>query len=166
MDWKAVSRYQALSEDLIDQFADRVDWRGISAYQRLSEDFIQAHREKLDMEALADNWSGRTEKELEQEVRRTGLYECHDGYFIGYKGVRKNRYGAFGFRFCYLPGSICETFADASGAKSSFGFSVRDRQGAWSECYGLAVPCKVYYKDVARVTEGCAVRCRKLTVLA
>lgn len=99
-------------------------------------------------------------------MRQTGLYECHDGYFIGYKGIKKDRYGAFGFQHRYLPGSTCETFADASGAEHSFGFSVWDTYGAWNQGWGMVVPCKVYYKDVARVTEGCTVRCRKLTVLA
>ena len=40
VNWKAVCRYQKLSEEFIQEFQDRVDWDCISEYQKLSEDFI------------------------------------------------------------------------------------------------------------------------------
>ena len=115
---------------------------------------------------VQDNWAYKTPEELEHAVRATGLYECHGDYFVAYKGIRSNRYSCYNFQYCYLPGETYETFADCSGEEDSFGFSVWTREEARKYCRELVVPCKVYYRDVARVVycKG-NIRCRKLTVL-
>lgn len=118
------------------------------------------------MEAVRDNWAYKTPEELEQAVRDTGLYECHDGYFIAYKGIRSDRYSRYNFQYRYLPGETYETFADCSENDNSFGFSAWTMKGAEKYSKELVVPCRIEYKDVARVVHGDDVRCRKLTVLA
>ena len=119
------------------------------------------------MHLVRDNWAYKTPEELEQAVRDTGLYECHKGYFIAYKGIRSDRYSYYNFQYRYMPGKTYETFADCSDKEDSFGFSVWTKGYARNYCNELVVPCRVYYGDVARViaNDGGKIRCRKLTIL-
>lgn len=167
VDWYWISRNQRLSESLINEHAGKVDWMGISACQKLSAGFIRKYEEKLDMNAIRDNWAYKTPEELEYAVRDTSLYECHKGYFIAYKGIRKDRYSDYNFQYQYLPGETYETFADCSDKADSCGFSVWTRGSAEEYCRELVIPCRIEYKDVARVIvgNGGKVRCRKLTIL-
>lgn len=167
VDWYWISRNQRLSESLINEYAGKVDWMGISACQKLSAGFIRKYEEKLDMDAIRDNWAYKAPEELEYAVRDTSLYECHKGYFIAYKGIRKDRYSDYNFQYQYLPGETYENFADCSDKADSCGFSVWTRGSAEEYCRELVIPCRIEYKDVARVIvgNGGKVRCRKLTIL-
>ena len=53
VNWKAVCRYQKLSEEFIQEFQDRVDWDCISEYQELSEEFIREFKDELYWECLS-----------------------------------------------------------------------------------------------------------------
>ena len=53
VNWKAVCRYQKLSEEFIQEFQDRVDWDCISEYQKLSEDFIREFKDELDWDYIS-----------------------------------------------------------------------------------------------------------------
>ncbi len=166
VNWRLISGYQPLTEDFIRKFADKVDWKEVSAHQYLTEGFIQEYSALLDWDAINDNWLYKNASELEEAVRRTGLYECHKDFFIAYKNIRDDRYDNFNFQYRYMPGETYETFADTFGAEDPFGFSVWTKKEIALFSGGLTVACKVYYCDVARVVhDGGKIRCRKITIL-
>ncbi len=43
VDWKFISKFQKLPNDLIDRFADKVYWDNISQYQQLSPGFMKKY---------------------------------------------------------------------------------------------------------------------------
>ena len=96
----------------------------------------------------------------------TGLYECHDDYFIAYKGVIGDRFSAYNFQYQYLKGHTYETWCDCSDNEFGFGFSAWTEDGAKGYCDELVVRVKVRYEDVGRVVHnGGKIRCFKLEVL-
>ena len=164
--WYDMSRYQKLSEDFIREFVDYVDWEFISRYQKLSEDFIREFKDKLGISLIEDNWIYKNTQFLKQQVVNTGLYECHDDYFIGYKGIRSDRHSKFNFQYQYMTGETYESWCDCSSDVNSFGLSVWTEKEARDYCDELVVKVKVNYEDVGRVVhEGGKIRCRKITIL-
>ena len=160
VDWRLVSCYQHLSEDFIREFKDWVDWRYIYKYQRLSKEFIE------EMGLLADSWHYKSTEEKKKAVMDTGLYECHNDYFIAYKGIRSDRYSAYNFQYQYLKGHTYETWCDCSADNDSFGFSAWTEEEAREYCNELIVRVKVRYEDVGRVVhDGGKIRCFKMEIL-
>ena len=160
VDWRLVSCYQRLSEDFIREFKDLVDWRYIYKYQRLSKEFIE------EMDLLADSWNYKSTEEKKKAVMDTGLYECHEDYFIAYKGIRRDRYSKYNFQYQYLKGYTYETWCDCSDNENSFGFSAWTEKDARDYCDELVVRVKVRYEDVGRVVhDGGKIRCFKMEVL-
>ena len=166
IDWFSISKYQKLSEDFIREFADKVDWGYISAHQKLSESFIREFKDKLNLNLIEDNWVYKNPEFLKQQVVNTGLYEYHENYFIGYKGIRSDRYSKFNFQYQYLPNQSYESWCDCNSETNSFGLSVWTEEKARDYCNQLVVKVKVNYEDVGRVVHnGGKIRCRKLTVI-
>ena len=166
VDWHYVSMHQQLSEDFIREFKDKVDWYCISAYQQLSEDFIREFKGKLDMNVIADSWHYKSVEEKKKAVMDTRLYECHDDYFIAYKGIRVDRYSNFNFQYQYLKGETYETWCDCTDNENSFGFSAWTRTRARNYCNELIVRVKIRYEDVGRVVhDGGKIRCSKMEIL-
>ena len=127
VDWDYISSYQHLSEDFIREFKDRVWWFWISECQRLSEEFIDEFKDLLNVNVIADSWHYKSTEEKKKAVMEMGLYECHEDYFIAYKGIRSDRYSNFNFHYQYLKGHTYETWCDCTANEDSFGFS------AWTE---------------------------------
>lgn len=164
--WDDISRYQHLSEDFIREFADKVNWYWISHYQRLSEDFIREFKDKLYTDFVTNSWHYKSTEEKKKAVMETGLYECHEDYFIAYKGIRRDRYSAYNFHYQYLKGHTYETWCDCSTEENSFGFSAWTKEKAREYCNELIVRVKVRYEDVGRIVHnGGKIRCFKLEVL-
>ena len=166
VDWEGISANQHLSEDFIREFADKVDWHSISKYQRLSKEFIEEFKDRGSWSCIADYWHYKSTEEKKKAVIDTGLYECHDDYFIAYKGIRVDRYSKFNFQYQYLKGHTYETWCDCSKEENSFGFSAWTEEKARAYCDELVVRVKVRYEDVGRVVHnGGKIRCFKLEVL-
>ena len=166
VDWCYISGYQKLSEGFIREFKDKVDWTNISTYQKLSEDFIREFYNELNHESIMENWIYKDAEFLKVQVGTTGLYECHDDYFIAYKGIRSDRYSNYNFQYHYLPGETYESFCDCSPNENSFGLSVWTKENAGKYCSELVVKVKVKYEDVGCVVhDGGKIRCRKITIL-
>ena len=166
LNWGNISAYQQLSEDFIREFADKVNWEIISAHQKLSETFINEFKDKLDISLIEYNWIYKDKEFLKQQVVNTGLYECHDDYFIAYKGIRSDRYSNYNFQYQYIPGETYESWCDCSSSENSFGLSVWTEKEAREYCKLLVVKVKVNYEDVGRVVHnGGKIRCRKITIL-
>ena len=166
VNWDWISMNQHLSEDFIREFTDRVNWYCISMYQHLSDKFIGEFKGMLDMEFIADSWHYKSTEEKKKAVERTGLYECHEDYFVAYKGMRSDRYSKFNFHYQYLKGHTYETWCDCSMMENGYGFSAWTEKGAWAYCNELVVRVKVRYEDVGRVVhKGGKIRCVKLQVL-
>ena len=164
--WGWISMHQQLSEDFIREFQDKVDWYCISTYQHLSEDFIWEFKDKVDMRFIADSWHYKSVEYKKKAVMDTGLYECHDDYFIAYKGIRRDRHSKFNFQYQYLKGHTYETWCDCSDNENSFGFSAWTEEGARDYCDELIVRVKVRYEDVGRVVHsGGKIRCSKMEIL-
>jgi hypothetical protein len=164
--WGCISIYQKLSEDFIREFADKLNWFNISKYQYLSEDFIKEFKDRLDIRDIEANWIYKDKEFLKQQVVNTGLYECHDDYFIAYKGIRSDRYSALNFQYQYLPGETYESHCDCTDNENSFGLSVWTEEKAREYCNELVVKVKVNYEDVGRVVhDGGKIRCKKITIL-
>ena len=164
--WYVISMYQRLSEEFIREFKDKVDWVGISEYQHLSKEFIEEFKDKIDMDLIADSWHYKSVEEKKKAVMETGLYECHEDYFIAYKGIRVDRYSKFNFQYQYLKGHIYETWCDCSAYENSFGCSAWTQYDAMEYCDELVVRVKVRYEDVGRVVHnGGKIRCFKMEIL-
>ena len=166
VNWHCVSIFQHLSENFIREFKDEVNWAWISAYQHLSKEFIEEFKDNIYMKFIADSWHYKSVEEKKKAVIDTGLYECHDDYFIAYKGIRKDRYSRFSFQYQYLKGHTYETWCDCSSNESSYGFSAWTKTGAREYCKELIVRVKVRYEDVGRVVhDGGKIRCFKIEIL-
>ena len=166
VNWNYISANQHLSENFIREFKDEVNWAWISAYQHLSKEFIEEFKDKIYMNFIADSWHYKSVEEKKKAVMDTGLYECHDDYFIAYKGIRKDRYSRFSFQYQYLKGHTYETWCDCSSNESSYGFSAWTKEGAREYCKELIVRVKVRYEDVGRVVhDGGKIRCFKMEIL-
>ena len=164
--WVFISRCQQLSEDFIREFKDDVIWYRISKHQHLSKDFIEEFINKENVNVIADSWLYKSVEEKKKAVIDTGLYECHDDYFIAYKGIRSDRYSRWNFRYQYLKGHTYETWCDCSAEENSYGFSAWTEKGARDYCGELVVRVKVRYEDVGRVVHnGGKIRCFKLEIL-
>ena len=189
VDWEYISIYQHLSEDFIGEFMHRIDWclilkyqhlsenflrksKGwvhwglISRYQRLSKEFIEEFKDKLDTGFIADSWHYKSVEEKKKAVINTGLYECHENYFIAYKGIRRDRYSRFNFQYQYFKGETYETWCDCSDNEDSFGFSAWTEESVKQYCSELVVRVKVRYEDVGRVVhDDGKIRCFKIEIL-
>ena len=166
VNWNYISANQHLSENFIREFKDEVNWAWISAYQHLSKEFIEEFKDKIHMNFIADSWHYKSVEEKKKAVMDTGLYECHEDYFIAYKGIRKDRYSRFSFQYQYLKGHTYETWCDCSSNESSYGFSAWTKEGAREYCKELIVRVKVRYEDVGRVVhDGGKIRCFKMEIL-
>lgn len=163
VDWYCISEYQRLSETFIERYADKVNWFNISRYQHLSKSF----RKKHDIPMPNDNYMAWTTRQKKNAVVKTGLYECHEDYFIAYKGIQQNRYSKLNFQYQYLPGETYTTHADYTNEENSYGFSAWTKENAQDYCSELVVKVKIYYEDVARVVHnGGKIRCCRMTVLS
>ena len=164
--WVDISINQSLSESFIREFQDKVDWYEISTYQKLSNEFIEEFKNKLNLYEIKDSWHYKTTEEKKQAVIATGLYECHEDYFIAYKGIRSDRYSNYNFQYKYEKDGIYESWCDCSNEEDSFGLSVWDEPNAREYCDELVVKVKVNYEDVGRVVhDGGKIRCFKIEVL-
>ena len=165
VEWLYISNYQPLSEDFIREFKYKVRWENISQYQKLSEDFIREFKNKLgDVKEIS--WLYKDKEFLKQQVVESGLYECHDDYFIAYKGIRKDRHSNFNFQYQYMPGETYEAHCDCTDKENSFGLSVWTEEQAKNYCNELIIKVKVNYEDVGRlVHRNGKIRVRKLEVL-
>ena len=166
VDWACISAYQHLSEDFIREFADQVYWDLISKYQRLSKVFIKEFQNKICIYYVNNSWQYKSTEEKKRAVMDTGLYECHEDYFIAYKGIRSDRYSKYNFQHQYLKGHTYETWCDCSFDENSYGFSAWTEEDARNYCDELVVRVKVRYEDVGRVVHnGGKIRCSKLEIL-
>ena len=164
--WYEILRYQKLSESFIREFQDKVNWYRISTYQKLSNEFIEEFKGRLYLNKIEDSWHYKTTEEKKQAVIDTGLYECHDTYFIAYKGIRGDRYSKFNFQYKYEKGGTYESWCDCSDDENSFGLSVWDESNAREYCNKLVIRVKVNYEDVGRVVhDGGKIRCFKIEIL-
>ena len=185
LDWYEISSYQNLSEPFIREFQDKVNWIIISKYQQLSEPFIREFKDKVNWERISkyqnlseyfikefnleieDNWNYLSTEEKKQAIINTKLYECHEDYFIAYKGIRSDRYSNYNFQYQYLKNETYECHADYSNNENSFGLSVWTQEEAQEYCNQLVVKCKVFYKDVARLVHNNGkIRCEKITIIS
>ena len=164
--WYWISETQKLSEDFIREFQDKVDWYWISVTQKLSNEFIEEFKDRINLNKIKDSWHYKTTEEKKQAVIDTGLYECHDTYFIAYKGIRSDRYSKYNFQYKYEKGGTYESWYDCSNDENSFGLSVWDEKNARDYCDELVVKVKVNYEDVGRVVhDGGKIRCFKIKIL-
>ena len=165
VDWYYISKYQKLSEDFIREFKDDVDWERISQYQKLSEDFIREFQHKLG-DVKEKSWLYKDKEFLKDQVITSGLYECYDDYFIGYKGIKSDRYSYFNFQYQYLKGETYESHCDCTDDEKSFGLSVWTEEKVKEYYSDLVVRVKVNYEDVGSLLyDNGKIRVRKLTVL-
>ena len=166
VNWDWISKYHHLSEDFIREFADKVDWHYISCYQHLSKEFIEEFKDRLIMCHVDKSWHYKSVEEKKKAVMDTGLYECHEDYFIAYKGIRADRYSTYNFQYQYLKGHTYETWCDCSDNENSYGFSAWTEKEARDYCNELVVRVKVRYEDVGRVVhDGGKIRCFKMEIL-
>ena len=164
--WHCISVFQKLSENFIREFQDKVDWDYISEYQKLSENFIREFKDKLNLNKIKYSCHYKTKKKKKQAVIDTGLYECHEDYFIAYKGIRSDRYSNYNFQYKYEKDGIYESWCDCSNEEDSFGLSVWDEPNARDYGDELVARGKVDYEDVGRVVHnGGKIRCFKIEVL-
>ena len=166
VDWLSISKNQKLSENFIIEFKNKFCWHYISNCQKLSESFINEFKDWLYTDLIEDNWIYKDKEFLKQQVVNTGLYECHEDYFIAYKGIRSDRYSNFNFQYQYLPNQTYEAWCDCSNKENSFGLSVWSEEKARDYCDELVVKVKINYEDVGRVVhDGGKIRCKKITIL-
>ena len=118
------------------------------------------------MDFINDSWHYKSTEFKKEQVINTGLYDCHDDYFIAYKGIRSDNYSKYNFQYQYFVGETYESFADYSSDENSFGLSAWTYDKAKKYCNEKIIKVKIYYKDVARVVyNGGKIRCCKFEVL-
>jgi len=162
MNWYVVSMYQKLSEEFIREFEDYANWYSISTYQKLSKKIIKEFGLKID----EDNWLYKPIKLKKEIIVKTNLFECHDKYFIAFKGIRSDDYSNYNFQYQYLCGNIYESHADHTMSENSFGLSAWTYEKAKEHCDEKIIKIKIYYKDVARYLPNTSkIRCNAFEVI-
>ena len=112
------------------------------------------------------SWLYKDKEFLKQQVVESGLYDCHEDYFIAYKGIRKDRCSKFNFQYQYLKGETYESRCDCTDNENGFGLSAWTEEEAKNYCNELIIKVKVNYEDVGRlVHRNGKIRVRKLTVI-
>lgn len=184
LDWDCVSYYQTLSEDFMRENKEMLDWDIAYMHQKMSYKFICEHSEYFSVVSVkskkltwlkniilykksrTNSWLYKSTFYKKIKIKMCNLYECHDDYFIAYKGIRKDRYSNYNFQYRYLKGDIHESNADHTNISNSYGLNVWTKPDAYFYCRDLVVTCKVYYKDVAAIAyPNRKIRCTKLEVL-
>jgi hypothetical protein len=162
INWNYISIYQKLSEDFIRKFEDYVNWYCISTYQKLSEDFIK----EFNLKISDDNWLYKSTKYKKDELLKTGKYKLNDeGYFVGYKGIRIDRYSNLNFQYQYLKDHVYESTADFTDNENSFGLSVGTYDYAKNYCGELVIEVWFKPEDIARIVkDGEKIRVTKFLV--
>ena len=166
-----ICKYQNLSISFINKYWNEISRHAISEFQKLPKEFIFEKMDKLSVYLINDNWLYKSTEEKKQAVIDTGLYECHDDYFIAYKSIRYDRYSLFNFQYKYEKGGVYESWCDCSHNEDSFGLNVGTKDFAFKYarfCWPnhIIVRCKVRYEDVGRVVHGGEkVRCLKIEIL-
>jgi hypothetical protein len=185
MNWNCISIHQNLSEDFIREFKDKVDWINISTYQKLSEKFIKEFKDYVDWNCVStyqklskkfikefnlkiseDNWLYKSTKYKLDKLLKPGKYKLNDeGYFVGYKGIRIDRYSKFSFQYQYLKNHVYESTADFTDNENSFGLSVGTYDYAENYCNELVIEVWFKPKDIARIVkDGEKIRVTKFLV--
>lgn len=183
--WDCISEYQNLSEDFIKKHEEYISWRRLRNRKKLSFLYFFKHFSKIYerednnkfinllyfifvfISLYFENMLYMPTFLKKRRIIKTGVYECHDDYFIAYKGIRRDRYSSFNFLYQYNKGGIYESYADYSDYYSSFGLSAWTKKKARLFCDDLVVTCKIYYKDLAYVSifNDAKIRCSKLEIL-
>jgi hypothetical protein len=165
VDWISIIRNQILSEDFIREFKDRIYLPYAIKYQKLSDDFIKESNLTFDKD---DTWLYKSTEEKKQTVINTGLYECHDDYFIAYKVIRADRYSLYNKQYKYEVGGTYESNCDTTKKECRFGLSAWTREKAkeYGKNNSLIVKVKINYEDVGRIVQNDGkIRCFRQTFL-
>jgi hypothetical protein len=162
VDWYCISAHQKLSENFIREFKDKVDWVYISKYQKLSESFIK----EFNLKISEDNWLYKSTEYKKDELLKTGKYKLNpEGYFVGYKGIRIDRYSKFNFQYQYLKDHVYKSTADFTNSEDSFGLSVGTYDYAKNYCNELVIEVWFKPEDIARIVkDGEKIRVTKFIV--
>lgn len=160
--WPYISIYQKLSEEFIEKYKDKVNWVNISKYQQLSKEFIEKYKLIID----EDNWLYKSTEFKKNKVLNTGLYELNEyDYFVGYKGIRSDRYSKYNFQYQYQLNEVYECHSDYTSDENSFGLSVWDYKNAKGYCNELVVEVWFKPEDISRVVhKGGKIRVNKFLV--
>jgi hypothetical protein len=162
VNWSEISKYQKLSEEFIREFEDEIKWYSISTYQKLTKEFIK----EFGLNINEDNWLYKPIKLKKEKIVKTNLFECHNKYFIAFKGIRSDDYSNYNFQYQYLCGNIYESHADHSANENSFGLSAWTYEKAKEHCDEKIIKIKIYYTDVARYLPNTSkIRCTAFEVL-
>lgn len=185
--WSTICTFQKLSENTMRKYFHELYPNMLCKYQTLSENFIKDYLSCLDTfllkrfqkysdkfaDALGISRSLRNKdnsNDIKKKLIKSKLYECHDDFFIAYKGIKKSRYSLFNFRYKYLPNKSYESNCDCTNNECSFGLSVGTKDYVKkyisTDKNAIIVKCKVNYKDVGSIVDdGDKVRCFKITIL-
>lgn len=155
-----VTVYQVLSEQFIYRNIDRLPADLVGEYQCVSEECCK----KLNLKHDYDNWMYKNSEFKKERILETNDFECHEDYFIAYKGVREDRYSKRNFLYQYLPNETYTCHADHTRSEDSFGLYVGTEEMA-KRYAKKVIKVKINYDDLARVTFMHGIRCKKLTVL-
>jgi len=151
-DWNCICCFQKLSESFIKEFQEKVDWYYISNYQKLSEEFIEEFKDKLliDREGNTMYWSTKQKEDSIPDV-----YQKEEDYYIGYKGIRSDRYSNFNFQYKYEVGQTYECHGDCNvDNENSFGLSVWTEEKARDYCDELVIKVKFRAENLCAVVHG------------
>lgn len=155
-----VTIYQVLSEQFIYRNIEKLPVHLVGEYQHVSEECYK----NLNLKHHYDNWMYKDTEFKKERILETNGFECHEDYFIAYKGVREDRYSIRNFLYQYLPNETYTCHADYTQQHDSFGFHAGTEEMA-KEYEKKIIKVKINYEDLARVTYRNGIRCKKLTVL-
>lgn len=186
VDWDDISIYQRLSPEWMSQHLTSLNLYSIFKTQQLPISFIEDYmkyapleivatyqtlpssmREKLHRYELDENERYLSIDEKREKIFQTGLFDCHDDYFIAYKAIRKDRYSIYNFQYWYEKGGVYSENCDCMPTRNSFGLNVCTLP--YAEFYmvnenDIIVRCKIRYEDVGRIL-GQIVRCFRIEIL-
>lgn len=164
LDLYDLTKYQQLSENIINKYKNIFNLPFVVHYQKLSDNFIKDNN----IDIPYDNWLYKDTEFKKRQIIYSGLYECYDDYFIGYKAIRDDRYSLCNFQYKYEPGNVYESTCDCTNEENSFGLNVGTRDYAkwYASKNSIIVKCKVRYEDVGRIVhKGEKVRCFRIEIL-
>jgi len=175
--WEYVAKHQKLSEKFIEKFEDRMSCIDVVFHQKLSEGFLNkyVHRHSPSVEwrnlVSLRSWLYASVEEKEKYIKEATKYKIKEDeqgkYILAYKGIRRDNYSRYSFRYKYEVGQEYEAHCDCDLLNNnSFGLSAWTLNEAKAYCNDKIILVKIYLKDIGAVAhDGNKIRCFKFKVM-
>jgi hypothetical protein len=114
-----------------------------------------------------NSWLYASDEVKRKAIEECELYEMDGDYVIAYKGIRRDNYSQYSFRYKYEVGNTYESHCDCNiDVENSFGLNAGTLERAKDYCDEKIIKVRIHISDIgALVHHSNKLRCYKFEVL-